>query len=125
MKSLFRICIRYNESENGHEYPVEHLIGFFHSLQEAKTIANSNEWMSLPAYQAIVTEVSLLDADTDIEYLYSFYGQNIDPSLSDDLIESPYYANKANAIQEMIKAKKRTPRQQWELQTYKVGEPIW
>ena len=61
----------------------------------------------------------------NVECVYRFYGQNIDSSAADDIIESPCFVDKLVAIEELMKAKKETPRQKWHLETHVIGKSNW
>ena len=71
-----------------------------------------------------IEEIEVVGESNNIECVYRFYGYSIDSSSEED-IESPCYAEKSVAIQELVKAKKNTPRHKWELQTHIVGKCNW
>ena len=69
--------------------------------------------------------MEIVGESANAECVYRFYGQNIDSSLEGDIIESPCYLDKLTAINELMNAKRCTPRQQWNLETHIVGKCNW
>lgn len=120
--NLLSLCI---SSITPNNYEKEYFIGLFKSADEVneviKRLSGENGKFSEPNYKAKIQEIEVIGESDNIERVYSFYGQNIDSSLDSDIIESPYYTDKSTAIQELIKAKKNTPRQNWNLETHIVG----
>ena len=110
-------------------YWAEYHIGTFRSKEEAitamKWIMGNGGQFSAPACKARTEEVSVIGDHADIDDVYRFYGQNLDSTLEGDMIVSPYYVDKSAAIREFIQAKKETPRQKWDLETYQIGKCSW
>lgn len=123
---LFSLCISCITEEN---YWTEYPIGLFKSTEDIdaviKRLMSEGGKFSGPDCKAKISEVKMVGELLDQEYVYRFYGQNIDSSLEGDMIESPCYIDKSTAIKELMKAKKCTPRQQWNLETHRVGECNW
>ena len=69
-----------------------------------------------------IEEVEVVGESDNVECIYRFYGQDIDSSVEEDIVESPCYVEKSTAIQELMKAKRNTPRQQWRLETHIIGK---
>ena len=126
MNVLYDLHISHMVEECGREYWAEPHVGTFMTKEDAiavmKRVMSQGGPFSEPDCQARIQEVEVIGDLKDIEYVYRFYGMNIDSSLEGDIIEGPYYVDKPTAIQEYIKAKKTTPRQKWSLDTYKIGE---
>lgn len=126
MRVLFSLCIGCITEEN---YWAEYLIGLFQSVEDAdaarKRLMIDCGQFSKSDCKARIYEVELIgDADV-IEQVYRFYGQNIDSSLEGNIVESPCYVDKSTAIEELMKAKKQTPRQQWNLEIHIIGKCNW
>ena len=126
MNVLYDLHISRMVEECGREYWAEPHVGIFMTKEDAiavmKRVMSEGGPFSEPDCQARIQEVEVIGDIQNIECVYRFYGMNIDSSLDQDIIESPYYVDKPTAIQEYIKAKKNTPRQKWSLDTYKIGE---
>ena len=126
MNVLFHLCIGRITEEN---YWAEYSIGLFNSNEEVgnviKRLMSDGGPFSEPNCEARISEIEVVGEGVNMECVHRFYGQNIDSSLEGDLIESAYYADKSTAIQELMNAKKNTPRQQWHLETCKVGQCNW
>ena len=126
MNVLYDLHISHMVEECGREYWAEPHVGTFMTKEDAiavmKRVMSEGGPFSEPDCQARIQEVEVIGDIQNIECVYRFYGMNIDSSLDQDIIESPYYVGKPTAIQEYIKAKKNTPRQKWSLDTYKIGE---
>ena len=126
MNVLYDLHISHMVEEFGREYWAEPHVGTFMTKEDAiavmKRVMSEGGPFSEPDCQARIQEVEVIGEIQNIECVYRFYGMNIDSSLEQDIIESPYYVDKPTAIQEYIKAKKNTPRQKWSLDTYKIGE---
>ena len=126
MNVLYDLHISHMVEECGREYWAEPHVGTFMTKEDAiavmKRVMSEGGPFSEPDCQARIQEVEVIGDIQNIECVYRFYGMNIDSSLDQDIIESPYYVDKPTAIQEYIKAKKVTPRQTWSLDTYKIGK---
>ena len=123
MDALLSLSISCVTPEN---YWVEYLIGFFTSAEEidvvVKKIISSSGNFSEPGCKVKIEEVEVVGESDRVECVYRFYGQNVDPLVEGDIIESPCYVEKSTAIQEMMKAKRNTPRQQWRLEAHIIGK---
>ena len=123
MDTLLSLSISCVTPEN---YWAEHFIGFFTSAEEidvvVKKLISNNGNFSEPDCKARINEVQVVGESDSVECVYRFYGQNIGSSVEGDIIESPCYLEKSTAIQELMKAKRNTPRQQWHLETHIVGK---
>ena len=123
MDTLLSLSISCVTPEN---YWAEYFVGFFTSAEEidvaAKKLISSNGNFSGSDCEVRIEEVEVVGGSDSAECVYRFYGQNIDPSVEGDIIESPCYVEKSTAIQELMKAKKNTPRQQWCLNTHIIGK---
>lgn len=121
MRVLFSLYISCITEEN---YWAEYLIGLFQSAKDAevekKRLMGKGSLFSKPNCKARICEIELIGELTVIEQVYRFYGQNLDSSCEGDIVESACYTDKSEAIEALIKAKKHTPRQQWNLETHKV-----
>ena len=123
MDRFLRLSISCVTPEN---YWEEHLIGFFTSTEEidavVKRLTSNGGSFSESSCKVRIEEVDVVGEDDRVECVYCFFGQNIDSSFEGDIIESPCYVEKSMAIQELMKAKRNTPRQQWHLQTHIIGK---
>ena len=123
MDALLSLSISCVTPEN---YWAEYFIGFFTSAEEidvvAKKLISSNGNFSEPDCKVRIEEVEVVGESDSVECVYRFYGQNIDSSVEEDIVESPCYVEKSTAIQELMKAKRNTPRQQWRLETHIIGK---
>ena len=126
MKILFGLSIICFTGEN---YRAEYPIGLFKSACDVdaviKRLMSDGGRFSETDCESRIIEVEVVGEDVDVECVYRFYGQNIDASHEGDVIESPCYIDKSTAIQELMNAKKHTPRQQWNLETHIVGKCNW
>ncbi len=123
MNFLFRLSISCITSEN---YWTEYPIGLFATAEEidvvVKRLMRNNGSFSGSHCEVRIEEVAVVGERDNVECVYRFYGQNIDSSVEGDIIESPCYVEKLTAIQEMMQAKRNTPRQQWYLETHIIGK---
>ena len=107
-------------------YWAEYPIGFFASAEEidvvVKRLMSGSGKFTESHCKVRIEEVEVVGENDITECVYRFYGQNIDSSVEGDIIESPCYLEKSTAIQELMKAKSNTPRQQWHLETHIVGK---
>lgn len=126
MNVLLSLCISCISEEN---YRTEYPIGLFKTAEDVeaviKRLMSEGGKFSEPNCEVQISKVEIVGEGFDIECVYRFYGQNINLSIKEGIIESPCYIDKSTAIQELMKAKKRTPRQQWTLETYIVGKSNW
>ena len=106
MNILYDLYISITEEECGKEYCTEHLIGTFKTKEEAitamKEAMSEGRPFSIPECEPRIHEVELIGEIMDGNSVYRFFGYNKDG----DIICSSYYAEKATAIQDLIKAKK-------------------
>ena len=125
MRVLFSLCISCITEEN---YWAEYFIGLFQSVEDAnaarKRLMSDCGQFSKPDCKSRISEIELI-GDAVVEQVYRFYGQNIDSSFEGDIVESSCYVDKSTAIEELMKAKKQTPRQQWNLETHIIGKCNW
>ena len=123
MNTLLSLSISCITPEN---YWAEHFVGFFTSAEEidvvVKKLISSNGNFSDSDCKVKIDEIQVVGESDSVECVYRFYGQNIGSSVEGDIIESPCYVEKSIAIQELMKAKKNTPRQQWHLETHIIGK---
>ena len=123
MAVLFSVSISCITPEN---YWAEYPVGFFASVDEidviVKRLMSSRGKFSESHCIVRIEEVEVVGESDGIECVYRFYGQNIDSSVDGDIIESPCYSEKSTAIRELMKSKRNTPRQQWNLKTHIIGK---
>ena len=126
MSVLFSLDISCVTEEN---IWAEYHIGLFQSTTEVDIVKNrlmtDGGKFSKPDCKARVSEVKVVGDDVDIEYVYRFWGQNIDSDIDECIIESACYIDKSTAIKDLLEAKEHTPRQQWRMQTCIVGKSNW
>lgn len=126
MNVLFNLCISCLTPEN---YWTEYPIGLFKSVEEVdaviKRLISGGGKFSEPDCKVEILEVEVVGECKNTEYVYRFYGQNIDSPFEGEIIESLCYIDKSTAIQELVKAKKSTPRQEWRLETHVIGKCNW
>ena len=126
MKVLLELSISYITEEN---YWVEHPIGLFQSTEAIeevmKKIMSRSGRFSEHNCEVRISEIEVIGEIDNAECVYRFYGQNIDFSSDEDIIESRCYVDKQTAIQDLLKAKQDTPRQQWHLNTHIIGKYNW
>lgn len=126
MGALFNLRISCTAEEN---YWAEYDIGLFKTIEGLNIVRNrlmnKEGRFSNPDCKARISEIDVVGEGDDYTCVYRFWGQNTDSSFVGDIIESPCYIDKSTAIQELMKAKKRTPRQQWNLDTITVGKCNW
>lgn len=129
MSFLFDLYISHIEEEDSREYEAYYHIGTFRTKEDAdvakKTVMSNGGLFSEPNCNSSIQNVEVIGGTGNIDCVYRFWGQNFDPSLEGDRIDSPYYTDKPTAIQEFINAKKNTPRQRWGMDTYKIGKYNW
>lgn len=126
MNYLFSLYISFITPENiWTEYP----IGIFTSTREIyeiiERLTNDGGKFSDPRCKTRIEKIDVVGESENIECVYRFYGQNTDSSVAGDIIESPCFVDKSVAIDELMKAKRETPRQNWQLETHIVGKSNW
>ncbi len=121
--SLYISCIT---PEN---YLAEYHIGLFTSTEEVDTVIKrltSDGGKFFKSHcKARIEKIKVVGENQNIECVYRFYGQNIDSSADGDIIESPCFVDKSVAVEELMKAKRETPRQKWNLETHIIGKSNW
>ena len=121
MNFLYDLYISRTEEECGKKYRAEYLIGTFQTKDDATTAMkeamSEGKPFSKPDCEPRIQEVELVGEILNINSVYRFFGYNKDG----DIICSSYYAEKATAIQDFIKAKKNICGHNWSLNTYKLG----
>ncbi len=126
MGTLFNLCISCTAEEN---YWVEYDIGLFKTREDLDIVRNrlmnKEGRFSNTDSKARISEIDVVGEEDDYTCVYRFWGQNIDSSLAGDIIESLCYIDKSTVLQELTKAKRHTPRQQWNLDTITVGKCNW
>ena len=123
MNVLFSLSISCITAEN---YWAEYPIGFFATAEEidvvVKRLMSNNGKFSKDNCKVRIEEIKVIGERDSVECVYRFYGQNIDSSVEGDIIESPCYVEKMTAVQELMQAKRNTPRQQWHFETHIIGK---
>lgn len=126
MDFLLSLNISCITSEN---YWVEYPIGLYTSAQEIdmviKRLTSDGGKFSESHCKTKIEKIKVVGECKNVECVYRFYGQNIDSSAAGDIIESPCFVDKLVAIEELMKAKKETPRQKWHLETHVIGKSNW
>ncbi|MBQ7291966.1 MAG: hypothetical protein IJW76_09665 [Clostridia bacterium] len=121
MNILYDLYISCTEEECGKKYWAEHLIGTFKTKDKATTtmkkVMSEGKPFSKPDCEPRIQEVELVGEILNVDSVYRFFGYNKDG----DIICSSYYAEKATAIQDFIRAKKNNYGRDWSLNTYKLG----
>lgn len=121
--SLYISCVT---QEN---YWVEYPIGLFTSAQEVdmviKRLASDGGKFSESHCKTRIEKIKVVGECKNAKCVYRFYGQNNDLSAVGDIIESPCFVDKLVAVEELMKAKKETPRQNWHLETHIIGKSNW
>lgn len=129
MNVLFSLEISCIEEENHKNYWAVYPIGLFRSAEEVdaviKRLVTDGGKFSEPDCEARISKVEVVGDGVIPECVYRFWGQNIDGAIEGDTIESPCYVDKSIAIEALIKAKEKTPRQQWRLETHFIGKCNW
>lgn len=125
MNCLFNLCFSCITKEN---YWAEYPIGLFKTKEDVNAVINAltkdgGRFSNIDC-KTRISKIEVIGENTDYDRVYRFYGQNIDSS-DEDIVESPCYIDKSAAIQELIKAKAITPRQQWNLETHIIGKTTY
>lgn len=105
-------------------------IGLFASREDAEAVKARycKEVMGFKDYDcdSQITEVSVVGNDPAPQQVYRYVGWNTDEYYDEvDVIESVCYISQSQAIMEMGKTEQQTPRQEWALNRYIVGQCAW
>lgn len=122
-------CLTFYSQPNGN-YRESFHIGLFKSHEEAEQIAARyrKEVTGFKDYKcdAEIVKIPVIGHCEDAIQVYRFYGWNInDASDEVDIVDSDCYVNKASAEAACKKAQIATPRQEWALNVYTIGQCDW
>lgn len=104
-------------------------IGLFASREEAAAVAARyrREIEGFRTYDcaAEITEVPVVGGHS-AQAVYRFAGWNEDSDGNEtDVLESPCYGSQAQAAQDLEQAKRETPRQEWAMNLWTIGQCHW
>ena len=127
MDTLFSLT--FYTQPNGNDRERFH-IGLFTSYEKAEQIEARyrKEVAGFKDYKcdAEIAEIPVIGRRGNTMQVYRFWGWNVNDAADEvDILESDCYTNRADAEAACKKAQIATPREEWALDTYTIGQCDW